>query len=208
MKAIEASDPYEKRLKPIQQDVNIKMGPNRAQSPWVVRLEGDPTEYANESGALVCHGVVVIRSLIWPGAFTLFQNGKQTAIYVGNAMKFSGKEQLRPYPLSPPILNEDPTEYGEFILPDIKELTPEEITAKIEESYDELWGKYEGDAIGADEAKSLARDIKGKVTGVEEPPEINEEAFEEAFNEAQKNDEGNIEKDACRAMIISIYDKL
>ena len=62
MKAIEASDPYEKRLKPIQQDVNIKMGPNRAQSPWVVRLEGDPTEYANESGALVCHGVVVIRA--------------------------------------------------------------------------------------------------------------------------------------------------
>ena len=126
-------------------------------------------------------------------------------------MKFSGKVQLRPYPLSPPILNDDPTEYGEFILPDIKELTPEEIAAKIEESYDELWGKYDGGdagAIGADEAKSLARDIKGKVTGAEEPPEINEDAFEEAFVDTQKNDEGNIEKDACKAFIISIYGKL
>ena len=174
-------------------------------------MEGDPTEYAAEGGKVVCHGVVVIRSLVWPGAFTLFQNGKQTAIYVGNAMKFSGKVQLRPYPLSPPILNEDPTEYGEFVLPDIKEMTPEEITAKIEESYDELWGKYDGGdagSIGGDEAKSLARDIKAKVTGAEEPPEINEDAFEEAFSEAQKNDEGNIEKDAYRAFIIAIYDRL
>ena len=90
-------------------------------------------------------------------------------------------------------------------------MTPEEITAKIEESYDELWGKYDGGeagAIGGDEAKALARDIKGKVTGAEEPPEINEEAFEEAFGDAQKNDDGNIEKDAFRALIISIYDKL
>ena len=174
-------------------------------------MEGDSTEYASDSGKLVCHGVVVIRSLVWPGAFTLFKNGQWTAIYVGNAMKFSGKVQLRPYPLSPPILNDDPTEYGEFILPDIKELTPEEIAAKIEESYDELWGKYDGGdagAIGADDAKSLARDIKGKVTGAEEPPEINEDAFEEAFVDTQKNDEGNIEKDACKAFIISIYEKL
>ena len=126
-------------------------------------------------------------------------------------MKFSGKVQLRPYPLSPPILNDDPTEYGEFILPDVKELTPEEIAAKIEESYEELWGKHDGDAagaIGADEAKSLAKDIKGKVIGAEEPPEINEEAFEEAFLDTQKNDEGNIEKDAFKAFIISFYDKL
>ena len=126
-------------------------------------------------------------------------------------MKFSGKVQLRPYPLAPPVLNDDPTEYGEFILPEVKVMTPEEITAKIEESYEELWGKYgdnEAGAIGADEAKSLARDIKQKVTGAEEPPEINEEAFDEAFVDAQKNDEGNIEKDAMRAFIIANYDKL
>ena len=46
------------------------------QTPWVVRLVGDQSEYKTEQGKTVCHGVVVVRSLVWPGAFTLYQNGK------------------------------------------------------------------------------------------------------------------------------------
>lgn len=89
-KAIEAADPFEPRLKPISEDCKIKMGRYSAmQSAWTSRLIGDSTEYLTEAGKKVCHGVVVIRSLIWPGSFTLYQNGKQTNIYVGDGTKFS-----------------------------------------------------------------------------------------------------------------------
>ena len=75
-KDMEAADPYEPRLKPITSDEKIKMGGGSLQAPWTVRLEGDRQEYVNEAGKTVCHGVVVVRSLVWPGSFTLYQNGR------------------------------------------------------------------------------------------------------------------------------------
>jgi len=82
-KDIEKADPFEKRLKGIESDDKIKMGGSMKQSPWVIRLVGDSHEYTDEQGKKVCHGIVVVRSLVWPGAFTLYQNGKQKSIYVG-----------------------------------------------------------------------------------------------------------------------------
>ena len=75
-KEIEDADPFEPRLKPISKDFQIKMGDKSLQPSWTVRLVGDSTEYLTEQGKPVCHGVVVIRSLVWPGAFTFYQNGK------------------------------------------------------------------------------------------------------------------------------------
>ena len=76
-KDIERADPFEPRLKSIANDEKIKMGGSNLQAPWVIRLEGDKTEYVSEKGKkVVCHGVVVVRSLVWPGAFTLYHNGK------------------------------------------------------------------------------------------------------------------------------------
>lgn len=109
-------------------------------------MVGDATEYKTEAGKIVCHGVVVVRSLIWPGSFTLYQNGKQTNIYVGDGTKFSDK--MRPFPLSPPILNEDPTEYGEFVLPEVKEISPEELQAQIEAFFEEKWTEIDGEGAG------------------------------------------------------------
>ena len=48
---------------------------------------------------------------------------------MGDALKFTDK--VRPFPLSPPVLNMDPAEYDEFVLPEIKVLSPEEIAEKI-----------------------------------------------------------------------------
>ena len=124
-KAIERADPFEPRLKSICNDVKIKMSGKNEHASWTIRLVGDQTEYLTEAGKIICHGVVVLRSLIWPGSFTLYQNGKQTTIYVGDGNKFSDK--MRPFPLSPPVLNTDPAEYGEFVLPEVKELSPEEL---------------------------------------------------------------------------------
>ena len=46
-KQIEAADPYEPRLKPITADQGIPVAEHDTQSPWVVRLCGDKTEYAD-----------------------------------------------------------------------------------------------------------------------------------------------------------------
>ena len=73
---MEEADPLQPRLKSIALDDRIKMSGKQTQSPWVCRLEGDSTEYVNEAGKVVSHGVAVVRSLVWPGSFTLFQNGK------------------------------------------------------------------------------------------------------------------------------------
>jgi len=208
-KAIERADPFEPRLKPICDDAKIKMSGKNEHASWTIRLVGDQTEYLTEAGKVVCHGVVVLRSLIWPGSFTLYQNGKQTTIYVGDGTKFSDK--MRPFPLSPPVLNADPGEYGEVVLPEVKELSPEELQAQIDAAFDECWGGIDTEGAGnisADDVKKLAGEVKTKMAGAEEPVEINEEVFDEAFGDVEKNEEGNVGKEACKAFISANINKL
>ena len=201
-KEIEAADPFEKRLKGIDGDAKIKMGGKIMQCPWIVRLMGDSTEYLDPQKKKVCHGVVVVRSLVWPGAFTLYQNGVQKTIYVGEGNKYT--DALRPFPLSPPVLNLDPTEYGEFVLPEIKELTPEEITAKLNEVFDELWAKYDEAGTGsieADDLKKLAADVKGRVNGNDVPIDVEEAGFADAEASLAKNDDDKYEKKDVKTML-------
>ena len=182
------------------------------QAPWVVRLVGDQSEYKTESGKTVCHGVVVLRSLVWPGAFTLYQNGKQTTVYVGDGIKFTDK--VKPYPMAPPTLTEDLEEYGEFVLPVIKEMTPEELAAlkaKINGAVTEQWDSIEKEeeqtGINADGVKKLLSQVKAKIDEKEDF-EVNEEVFDEAFEAAPKDDDGNLSKEATQALINSIWAKL
>lgn len=114
---------------------------------------------------------------------------------------------MRPFPLSPPTLNQDPTEYGEFILPEVKEVSPEELQAQIEAAFEECWAGIDTEGagnMGVDDVKKLAGEVKAKINGAEESPaEINEEAFDEAFSEVEKNDDGNAEKEACKAFLVA-----
>ena len=122
-------------------------------------------------------------------------------MYVGDGIKFTDK--LRPFPLAPPVLNEDPGEYGEFVLPEVKVLTPEEIKQKVDESFDEAYGKVDGDgagAISADDAKKVFAELKAKVNGQEEPAEVNEEAVDEILEGAEKNEDDKIAKEAVQAL--------
>jgi|TARA_B110001450_G_C17522339_1_gene441114 hypothetical protein len=63
LKIIEAKDPYEKRLKQIDDDNKVIVSKNMKICPWVVKEMGDSTEYKTEAGKTVCNGVVVVRSL-------------------------------------------------------------------------------------------------------------------------------------------------
>ena len=118
---------------------------------------------------------------------------------------------MRPFPLSPPTLNEDPSEYGEFVLPEVKEVSPEELQAQIETAFDECWAGIDTEGagnLGTDDVKKLAGEVKAKVNGAEEAAEINEEAFDEAFGDVEKNEDGNVEKDACKAFLVANLSKL
>ena len=102
----------------------------------------------------------------------------QKTIYVGEGNKFS--DSMRPFPLSPPVLNLDPTEYGEFVLPEIKVLTAEEISTKLNECFDELFAKFDEDGEGAmptDAVKALTSEVKGRINGNDGPMDLNEEGW-------------------------------
>ena len=111
-KQLEREDPYEKLLKPISEDAAISTGQKAKQACWSVRLCGDPTEYRNENPAVtapVSNAVVVVRSLVWPGAFSFFYGGKVQQVYLGDGHKFCFEK--RNFPVAPPRVMDDPEEY-------------------------------------------------------------------------------------------------
>jgi len=67
---LEARDPYEPRLKPVDQDDKIKGG----YAAWSIRQHGDRTMYesANEAYKPQNYSVVVVKSNFWPGSFNFF----------------------------------------------------------------------------------------------------------------------------------------
>ena len=105
MKKIEAADPYEVRLKPITFDSKIKGG----LPAWVVKHCGDTDLFGTFKNAndKVNYGVVVVKSLQWPGSHTFFTQGRWMQIYVGDGLKF---EQKTYYPVFPPQIRDDPIE--------------------------------------------------------------------------------------------------
>jgi len=73
---------------------------------------GDPTEYRHENPAVKepqSNSVVVARSLVWPGSYSFFYNGKVQSIYLGNGHKFSIEKKN--FPVNPPVVMDDPEEY-------------------------------------------------------------------------------------------------
>jgi hypothetical protein len=73
---------------------------------------GDPFEFKDAlSGRVDSNGVVVIRSLIWPGAYTLYSAERGIIqIYAGDGHKFDSQfvRTQSYYPTSPPTMCEDP----------------------------------------------------------------------------------------------------
>lgn len=121
---------------------------------------GDSTEYLNEAKKTVCNGVVVVRSLQWPGAYNFYNNGRVTQIYVGNGHKYEEKTY---YPVHPPTVNEDPEEY--HIMP---EPTPLEEPAMgqdelIAKTVDNIWDEYDTDGSGKLEKDEVFKFVKNSL---------------------------------------------
>ena len=128
---------------------------------------------------------------------------------MGDGIKFT--DALRPFPLTPPVLNLDPQEYGEFVLPEVKEMSAAEIYAKIDECYDELWARFDTEGEGeitVDDLKKLAAEVKGRVYGGDMAMDVNEEAMEEIVERLDKTEDDKVSKEATKALIESKFTTL
>jgi len=76
-------------------------------TPWTVKLMGDKNDYFNPVNPKekVSYGVVVVKSLQWPGSYTFYHMGRYVSIYVGDGHKY-GTSTF--YPVDPPKILEDP----------------------------------------------------------------------------------------------------
>lgn len=109
-KEMEAADPYEPRLKPITTDSKVRFSQTLVQPAWVVRLYGDATEYVDEKTKKKdCTGVVAVRSLLWPGAYSFYQGERILQVYCGNGHKYEHEQSY--FPVHPPPVIADPDEY-------------------------------------------------------------------------------------------------
>ncbi len=80
---------------------------------------GDKQLYKEESKKnATTGGIIVLRSLVWPGAYVLYQNERWYNIYVGNGHKADGKDY---YPVYPPMVWTEPVDVTEMSEPNPKE---------------------------------------------------------------------------------------
>lgn len=122
-KVIEAADPFEPRLKPITDDKAAFGVP----SAWVLRKYGDFSNYsaANPAHGTQNYGIVVVKSTVWPGAFSFFTEGKWSQVYLGDGLKHDG---LTYFPVNPPHVCADPEEPMVYPEPN----PTEEVLARLE----------------------------------------------------------------------------
>jgi len=110
MKNLLEADPYAPLLSPLSDDKKIQVSKTLQQPCWCVNIMGDATEYASEvSKKPVSNGVVVVRSLQWPGSYSFYNNSVFQQLYVGNGHKY--EQQATFYPVDPPLIECDPKEY-------------------------------------------------------------------------------------------------
>lgn len=67
-----------------------------------------------KSGKTVCKGAVCVKSLVWPGWYTVASGGKHASVYVGYAHKY----KLNYYPVSPEATLAECTDRTEFVVPE------------------------------------------------------------------------------------------
>jgi len=111
MKMAMAEDPCDDRLKSVIKDDNTLGG----MPAWVIRSYNNDTLYVNQKTKKQedNYGVVVIKSLQWPGAHSFFNNGRVHQIYCGDSLK-KENEGITYYPIKPPVMMSDKVEKATY----------------------------------------------------------------------------------------------
>lgn len=104
MNKLNEEDKTEERFKAVSEDVTVP----GMEGAWLSKVAGDTQAYNKPGGeGTVNYAVNVIKSLRWPGAYTVAKSGKFVNIYVGDAIK-RGDTSFNP--IEPPEVLSDPTE--------------------------------------------------------------------------------------------------
>jgi len=130
MKRIVSNDPFEIRLKSINQDKLTGLD-----KCWVLRKIGCGTHYAHQykEGTLVHNTIVNIRSLVWPGMNHVCKDGRVISLYVGNGLKYTDSEF---FPKFPYYIQSEPVDRVEENEPDQDDLMEQEGGDAGEENYE------------------------------------------------------------------------
>jgi radial spoke head protein 4A len=87
---------------------------------WLIKMFGDQQAYVltTKDGGNAVYSVGSVKSLRWPGAYTVFQSGRWLSIYIGNGVKASS---ISFQPIAPQEIKEDPDDIDEFPEPNPKD---------------------------------------------------------------------------------------
>ena len=106
---LELKDPSCERYREIE--AHTKFGGEEGQPSWISRVVGDMQQYTDGGeGETISYAVNVLKSLRWPGAYTVSKGGMYTSIYVGHGLK---KGDPSYNPIEPPMVCVDPEEEEE-----------------------------------------------------------------------------------------------
>lgn len=134
LKQIEAADPYEKRLKPIETDTIVEAGI----PAWKIRCLGDKHRQQTLKGKTEHNGVVVVKSLRWPGSTTIWKGNKWYQVYVGDGLKYENQSY---FPVNPPLVPVDPVDLEENPEPNPQALPEPEVMPEGEGEAQEAEGE-------------------------------------------------------------------
>ena len=108
MAEIEEADPTVERFLGINEDAPY----TGLEFSWLSKIVGDAQPYNQlpPKEGTTTYAVNVLKSLRWPGALTVSQNGKFASIYVGNGLK---RGDVCFNPTEPPEVQRDPIDQTE-----------------------------------------------------------------------------------------------
>jgi len=109
MTAVAESDSTVDRYRGINEDAPVFTG---MESSWTSKLVGDQQPYNQlpPKDGTTTYAVNVLKSLRWPGALTVAQNGKFASVYVGYGLK---RGDVCFNPTEPPEVQKDPSDQNE-----------------------------------------------------------------------------------------------
>eukprot|EP00826_Nyctotherus_ovalis_P054178 TRINITY_DN7084_c0_g1_i1.p1 TRINITY_DN7084_c0_g1~~TRINITY_DN7084_c0_g1_i1.p1 ORF type:complete len:333 (-),score=90.59 TRINITY_DN7084_c0_g1_i1:53-1051(-) len=128
LKELEVQDPYEERLKPLTLDscylfLNY-VAVGDCEIAWTIKTIGDSRLYKEDyKDSTFTNGIIMIRSLVWPGAYVFYKDDRWFSFYVGFGHKADSADY---YPVMPPLPREEVAEVLEQSEPNPKEGEEEE----------------------------------------------------------------------------------
>eukprot|EP00826_Nyctotherus_ovalis_P050561 TRINITY_DN6210_c0_g1_i10.p1 TRINITY_DN6210_c0_g1~~TRINITY_DN6210_c0_g1_i10.p1 ORF type:complete len:239 (+),score=82.98 TRINITY_DN6210_c0_g1_i10:1256-1972(+) len=177
-------DPYEPRLKPLSEDTSNLLHTSIAlgdiSKPWTLQTIGDTSYYREEfrEGSFT-NGIIVLKSLVWPGAYVFYCDNRWFNFYIGYGHKADHKDS---YPLAPPLPQPEPLEAAEQPEPNPKDEPTDEMKLKD---------------------PALVQSFVERLEEVLNSPERYEEVLNAAFAAVDSEGKGSVERGEIESLVDS-----